>query len=441
MNQGVPDLARRLCDVSTCLPLDAKRKPAHQTGVEAWFPYYAGYTERFARGVLDALGHDGRLRVLDPWNGAGTTTRVAHEMGHNAFGYDINPVATLVASAKIANADDAQHIMGLARRWARGRPAVVDPNDPLLPWLAPTVVAQYRGIESKLLDELATTAQGEVIRPLERALPPLASFLLLALIRTARDVARVSSGSNPTWTKPGEGRRKPMRNMGSRWMERVAEMADELAGVDGRTAVRPWSGTISIADSRNLSVKSESIDLALTSPPYCTRIDYVVSSSFELAALGLDPGTQAFGALRRATMGTPLARIGSAQDVPEMWPASVTGLLNAIRRHPSKSSKSYYYKTYWQYFNDAMKSLRELQRALRSGGVAVLVVQTSYYKDILVDLPELYVSMGEELGLRGTIVGEAKVRRAMAQINPHAARHRNGADYREAIVALEKVAA
>ena len=69
-------------------------------------------------------------------------------------------------------------------------------------------------------------------------------------------------------------------------------------------------------------------------------------------------------------MGTPLARKGPPPDVPEAWPRSVSTLLRAIRKHPSKASRSYYYKTFWQHFDDATASLREFDRVMRPGAFA-----------------------------------------------------------------------
>jgi hypothetical protein len=113
-------------------------------------------------------------------------------------------------------------------------------------------------------------------------------------------------------------------------------------------------------------------------------------------------------------------------------------LLHEIRKHPSKASSSYYYKTYEQYFRDCDLSLREIRRTLRHGGVAVFVVQNSYYKEILVDLPELYLEMGRNVGLCGTIVSSVEVPKVLSQINSRSAVHRSSSTYREAVLALEK---
>ena len=56
------------------------------------------------------------------------------------------------------------------------------------------------------------------------------------------------------------------------------------------------------------------------------------------------------------------------------------------------------------------------------------------------DLPSIYVDLGATLGFRGEIAGQAAVHRALAQIHPHSLHHRKESQYREAVVALEKVA-
>jgi len=418
--------------------LDPKRTGTERQGTYGWFPYYAGCAGRFVEQILQAVSNEcGCVRVLDPWNGSGTTSLVAHRLGHVPFGFDINPVLSVVSSAKIAHADDALHLAGLARTLSVSHSRVDRADDPLRAWLGPTAVAQYRGIEHALIAQFATTAEGTPLHPGEDGLPPLAAFLLLALIRTARSYAGVKQGSNPTWVRPSEERRRPGTNLGAKWVEQVLSMAADLKAAGEKTS---WSGKLGIADARNLPLDDASIDFVLTSPPYCTRIDYIVSASFELAALGVVAKGEEFERLRKASMGTPLSRSQELPKVPRTWPTAVKKILSAIREHPSKASHSYYYRTYWQYFEDVMKSLTELHRIVRPGGAAVLVVQSSYYKDIQIDLPELYVACGEAVGFNAEVSSGVEVRRAMSQINPHSRRHQAEKHYREGVVVLERSA-
>jgi len=417
--------------------LNAKRTPSRHRGLEGWYPYYAGYTEQFAEGIIAAASGGRRLQVLDPWNGSGTTTRAAVALGHHAFGFDINPVATLVASAKLARPEDAAHVQGLAQRLATSSlESRVDAADPLLNWLGPVVVERYRAIESRIISELASDEHGVRLEPRENTLPPLAAFLLLALMRAARCLASIRSGSNPTWLRPAEQVvRVQGRKLEQTWLDKIAEMARDLAA---HTSLLSGSGNglVQIGNSSALPIEAESIDLVVTSPPYCTRIDYAMGAAFELAALGIQSGSMAHRALRADAMGTPLSRSRVSRGIPPEWPKSVKETLDRIKSHPSKASSTYYYKTYFQYFEDCLTSLSEVRRVLRKGGAAVLVVQSSYYKDVYVDLPHLYAECAKGLGLQASIGAATVVKKALAQINSNSRKHRSRKVYEESAVII-----
>ena len=65
----------------------------------SWFNYYAGYSDAFVADVLRKLPLDTESILADPWNGAGTTTQIAHERGLACYGFDINPAMMIVAKA------------------------------------------------------------------------------------------------------------------------------------------------------------------------------------------------------------------------------------------------------------------------------------------------------------------------------------------------------
>ena len=48
--------------------------------------------------ALDAIGDGEEMRVLDPMAGSGTVLAVARAKGHRAFGFDLDPLAVLLAS-------------------------------------------------------------------------------------------------------------------------------------------------------------------------------------------------------------------------------------------------------------------------------------------------------------------------------------------------------
>lgn len=428
-------IANHVRSAAGAMIADAKRSRVRQSGIEAWFPYYAGYSESFAREVIRAVAPQSPLVILDPWNGSGTTTRVAHQLGHLTFGFDLNPVLSVVASAKLAHPGDVKYVTGLARRLAAVDALAVDVDDPLLAWLPEGSVSEYRAIETALLRELASSPDGLTLHPSSGELPPLASFLILGLMRAAKQTAGILRTTNPTWFRPSGLHQTAKIPLGAAWKQMILHMASTLTEQEPQQG---YTGRLGVANSRNLPIDDESVDFVLTSPPYCTRIDYVVNCSFELAAMAIGPQSEAFTTLRRSMMGGILTRGPSwPQDTLEL-PESVISVLRQIRTHPSKASHSYYYKMFAQYFDDTVASLREILRALRKGGVAALIVQSSYYKDIGINLPRLMADCGTMLGFAAEIVAEADVKKVLTQINSRAQRYGAEKRYTEALVVLEK---
>jgi hypothetical protein len=64
--------------------------------------------------ILRAQSEQGPLRVLDPMVGSGTTAVVARSLGHRAIGFDMDPLAILIATTWCADFDE-RSILSKAR--------------------------------------------------------------------------------------------------------------------------------------------------------------------------------------------------------------------------------------------------------------------------------------------------------------------------------------
>lgn len=412
---------------------ETTKRASRPAGFEAWFRYYAGFSESWAASALKSQGLPTGAVVVDPWNGSGTTTRIASQLGFRASGIDINPVASLVASAKLAHGPDATHFEGILAqifRNASSSDTEADPNDPLRRWLSKDLVSLFRRLVTATLKLLATKADHSTVNPLAETPPPLASFFLLCLMRAARQVARFKEASNPTWHAPSYISRAATSTLLNHTREFARVFALALTSTSEQNCP-----TILLGDARKLPIGDASVDLVLTSPPYCTRLDYVVSASFELAALSASD--QDLLSLRRASMGTPLMR---HDPTTTKHLGSVTHrLLQQIKNHSSKNSETYYHPSYVQYFNDAYVALKEIKRTLRPGGRAILVLQSSFYKEIPIDLSRHYLSMSKELGMYGERVVRQPVSKVLTDINPAARKHLSSRSYYEDVVGLEVI--
>jgi hypothetical protein len=340
----------------------------------------------------------------------------------------------LVARARLVNKDDAKGVHGFARRVvSRSTPAPPCPsNDPLRAWLPKTLVAEFRAIAAQISANFATPAGQATQAPTDEGYSLIASFLLLALIRAARGLVATRTSSNPTnFRATARKTTFGISGLGPAWLAAVAAMGEQLqattTGVDQM---------ISLGDARLLATP-RGADFVLTSPPYCTRLDYGDATRFEIAAMS-PMEHENFDQLRRSLMGVPLVRGKAKPVVPKEWPDSLQTLLGAIRGHQSKASDSYYFKTYYQYFEDLYASLRRISSAMRANSSAAIVVQTSYYKEIPIALPDLFVDVALSLSLDAEVVHRMPVRTVLASIHPGTRRYRSNWKYEESVVLLRK---
>ncbi|WP_082190555.1 DNA methyltransferase [Bradyrhizobium pachyrhizi] len=208
------------------------------------FPYYAGFSQKFVRDVLDALEVVSGQVVLDPWNGSGTTTSVANGAGLTAVGIDINPAMAVVAKARLATPGDVNAARQLLKQCSRR-------------------------LSQAFLREACDS-------PYESATQ---SMLLLATFRLTRRKLRERDliATNPTWWHLGQS------DVSSAIASITRTQLDaELVELRSKVSIaNGGNNEVSLVRGDLLSENLPQIkaDVIITSPPYLTRIDYVTPDS------------------------------------------------------------------------------------------------------------------------------------------------------------------
>lgn len=419
-----------------------KRKADASRGWNGFFPYYAGFLEAFARSVLESAKLPTGAIVFDPWNGSGTTTFAASQLSLASQGMDLNPVMLIVARARLLPRSEADSLGPLAReivKGLRGNKRVVAKDDPLLNWFTLPTVALIRALERRIREHFVgqMTLSDTGLRL--QNLSGLAATFYVALFSVCRHLAVPYQSSNPTWLrKPRddenviESNRAAMFSMFISNLKSMAEALTARSVTDGETA----DVKLVVGDTVSAEMIEGSVDFVLTSPPYCTRIDYAAATRIELAVLHPllnlsmeDLGRQMIGSTRVPTKMT-------AHD--KQWGPTCNRFLAAVRKHPSKASAGYYLKTHVDYFDKMYDSLHNLSAALKDGGKAVLVVQDSHYKDVRNDLAAIVTEMGKSKNLRLGRRVDFQVAHSMANVNPHSRNYRKTSGAVESVLCFQK---
>lgn len=378
---------------------------------------YTAFSSDFANYALDMCLRAGCTKIADPFGGMGTLAEAGRTRPIYLRLGDISPFAALSSSFRSAWRSD------------------IEKSTELLESLSNDVAADdERTIFAQLLGSLEASTQGSIAdilttpsAPEHRTVALTIYLVALSRIRLHRRMA----GSNPTWVRRSEN---------------IADGTSTLAAIEativaGREFARslpelhPENQTISIWSSIEAHpIAAGSLDAILTSPPYANRTDYIrhylPASELLLAAAG-----QSERLVRSKQISTPLIR---EAEPKRPLPSTVLKVLDEIRTHPSYASERYYYKGFLYYFSDMFDALVKMHSWLRHGGLLLMVIQDTYYKDVYVPTADMIVDLAASVGFQPAGRRDWRVRHYLSRLSPHSRRAASNRSLNESVVALSK---
>lgn len=222
-------------------------------------PYPAKFIPQIPHKVISEFSKEGDT-VYDPFCGCGTTLLESSRLKRNAIGTDNNPVAVLLSKAKTTNytkknileiSDFKNSLLTNIKR-SKIRPELVtdDPNF-------------YYWYDQNIIDHLSK------IKGLIIALPSPIDNLLLSIFSSIL-IRSSFQDSDTRYTKID--RSVTVDKVNNLFISKISRVLDDLKHPEykmyGNTSVFQ-------CDARNVShIKSSSVDLIVTSPPYLNAYDY-----------------------------------------------------------------------------------------------------------------------------------------------------------------------
>ena len=239
------------------------------------------------------------------------------------------------------------------------------------------------------------------------------------------------AGSNPTWIKRAtqDADVDATRRALAETLSSACTFANNLEGLDpGNCTADP------LLFDPGVQTEPNSLDAIVTSPPYANRTDYIrhylPASEMLLAATGRSERE-----VRLQQIGTPLIR---ANDPDAAMPATVQNAIERIRNHGSYASARYYYKGFLYYFADMKETLQRLYEYLRPGGMLLMVVQDTFYKDIHAATPDLLSDLAAAAGFTAVGRKDWTVRLYLSQLSPHSRKFERPHQLSELVIAFSK---
>lgn len=320
--------------------------------------------------------------VLDPMAGSGTVLRTSAGCGHPTFGFDLDPLAVLMAKVWTTKVDIEQVRAQAHTIIARAKE--LNHDEIFLEWIDNDLetslftkfwFAEPQRGDLRRLARVLSECDGEIGDVLKIAL----SRIIVTKNKGASLAGDVSHG------KPHRIRTTNNFNVLVEFLRSVELLTKRLSTEQPVANVNIRRG-----DARNMEqVENNSIDAIVTSPPYLNAIDYMRGHKLSLVWLGYSVASlrmiksESVGAFKKPS-------------IHSNWGLGEILLNNACEIEKLPSAKQ---SAVLRYSCDVAELLSEAARVLIPGGKGVYVVGNSNISGVPVNNTKIVINAAHQFGL------------------------------------------
>jgi len=378
-------------------------------GPHAWHPFPAKFPPQLPEFIIKQLSDPDDI-VLDPMFGSGTTLVEAVRLGRRAVGCDIDPLARMIAEAKLGFIDPID-------AFQEGNSVLADAND------------DYHHSRRSLERDLKLRFDPKTEEFVNYWFLPQQQLELLALIQRIEELPKggtrnflqvvfsstiiaksggVSLARDLAHTRPHRDPEKmPMsafaafgrnleRNVATFDKDKVRDTIMPLR-LDGFSEARKSAqfATIQPTSAADTGLPAASVDLIMTSPPYANNaIDYMRAHKFSLVWFGWKIAD--LSRIRAKYVGHDAISGLRGEGLPSQCEET---LIKLAERDERKSL------VLRRYFEEMLAIIWEMRRVLKRGRPAVIVIGSSNLRGLDVETHKGIAAIGEKIGFALAEIG------------------------------------
>ncbi len=325
-------------------------------------------------------------------SGSGTVLRHALSLGHRAIGFDVDPLAVLMAKVWTSPLDGDEVEKELATVLQEADD--VDLRRCKLPWV------QHGSQTQKFIEYWFAPEQRRALTRLAYVLHCRRGRLSRGARNSTLDVLQLGLSRIIVTKDAGASL---ARDTSHSRPHRVGDTSDfdvwagfqrSVRQIVSRSSENPPStaATISLGDARALKVASASVDAVITSPPYLNAIDYLRGHRLALVWLGYT--FEELRDIRSSSIGAERSPDVDRADLESVMRGITAG--QAFERRVEGMIK--------RYAGDLLSLANQVATVLRPGGLATFVVGNSCLKGSFVNNAQGLSLAAQQFGM--TLVGE-----------------------------------
>lgn len=323
-------------------------------------------------------------KVLDPMTGSGTVLRTAAVSGYDATGFDLDPLAVLMSKVWTTRIDTEKFLEKASALVAKAQEAKV--KDISLAWIdkddetSNFVNYWYAKKQQKPLRALAFCLKKMRFEKKDEAIRDALKIAFSKIIITKK------KGASLAWdishSRPHKKKDENDFDVFQEFLKSAQNVASSL-----ESEVVKAKSRVSLGDARKMKkVKSGSIDIVITSPPYLNAIDYLRGHKFSLIWFGYK--ISEIRNIRGISIGAERKMVENNKFAQEKF------LTKTHKQLPNKTQE-----IIKRYAVDACLLMKEVSRVTKKNGKAVFVVGNSFIKGVYISNSQIFVKAARLYGL------------------------------------------
>ncbi len=298
--------------------------------------------------------------------GSGTTLVTAQMLGHQAIGFDSDPLAVLLSSAWTSKVDvDAlqKKAVDVLEKAERAEPVE-------FPQECDKETKKFIKFWFDKRNRIQLTALANVIRGVRNNSVKVILWCAFSRMIITKKMG-VSLAMDVSHSRPHKKYKKAPETPFGIFERSVSQIAKASKSNEKRAIRIP--ARIAQADARKLPLKSRSIDAVITSPPYLNAIDYLRGHKLALVWMGYS--ISAIRSLRASNIGTEVGMSSEGDKEIEKVISAMCDVSALSNRNAAMLRR---------YAHDTRAILSEVYRVLRPNGKAVFVVGDCNIKNVFI---------------------------------------------------------
>jgi DNA modification methylase len=401
--------------------LDSQDRAFHD-----WYRFVLSFPPHLVRDYIKKFRLDNKSVVLDPFCGTGTTLVEAKLAGLKAIGMEGNPFPLFASSLKTDWRLNADELSTQSHQ------------------VAETVLAilKSQGIDDSLsfhdskdlkLKKLSPEAEKLILTNSISPLPLHKTLVLIECLKQHESEpfyrhALLALGNSLVYkiSNLHFGPEVGVKNIKgdvpvvSNWLLEIEKMAGDLRQVYGKSFP---DAKVYLADARNLeTIKPNSVDAVITSPPYPNEKDYTRTTRLESVLLGFINSKEELRELKKRLVRSNTRGIYKGDnddqwitDFPEIHRIADEIEERRIELGKDSGFERLYPRVAKLYFGGMAKHLSDLRRVLRPGAQLAYVVgdQASYLR-VMIRTGQILGDIAQTLGYELTGIDLFRTRLATA---------------------------